>query len=287
MYKFPNLLITSYWLLITSIYILLILTVSRSAWLGALAVTAVFLLAVFTKLKLNPKEWQWKKTLQIKSGILASLLVAIGLVYFFNLTTFQLWNRAGSTASGLQRITVSCEENITLPERIGSVAELEQYGCRHINLEDKLYEKMAGNFVKEIDRPDPNVSIRAEIYRKSWNVIKENPLLGIGWGNSVSILGRDERGEALNSSNIFLEAWLGSGILGFLALVYIFVYAIIQSLRNFVRDNDGAKISGLFVLLCAVALLVPNLFNAGIFLGILWVFWGIAAGMVNKASYEI
>lgn len=261
-------------------YIILILTVSRSAWLGAVAVTAIFFVAVFTQLKLNPKEWQWKKTLQIKIGILISLALAIGIVYMFNLTTFQLWNRAGSTASGLQKITVSCASNVALPEKIGSVSELANYNCRHIDLENIDAEKQSGNFVKEINRPDPNVNVRARIYQKSWEVIKNNPILGIGWGNSGSFLGRDDRGVALNSSNLFLETYLGSGILGVLALVYIFVYILIQSLRGFRMGDSEQKIVSLFILLGVVALLIPNLFNAGIFLGILWVFLGIAVALL-------
>jgi hypothetical protein len=273
-YKILN---TFLYIILSTTYILLILTVSRSAWLGALAVTFVFLLAIFTQLKLSPKNWFWKKTFQIKMGILISFVIAIGAVSFFQLTTFQLWNRAGSTASGLQKITVSCASDIVLPEKINSVQDLDKYNCRHINLEEINSEKIAGNFVKEIDRPDPNVNIRAQIYQKSWKTIKENPILGIGWGNSGLVLGKDERGASFNSSNLFLEAWLGSGILGLLAVVFIWCYTIYRGGKSFLKSEGENKALGLFVLLGSIAILVPNLFNAGIFLGFLWVFWGVSS----------
>lgn len=275
-----------FYIILSTSYILLILTVSRSAWLGALAVTVVFLLIIFTQLKLNPKNWQWKKTLNIKMGIIISLLVSIGVVYFFHLTTFQLWNRAGSTTSGLQKITISCVGNASLPEKINSTDELVNYNCRHINLEDIQKEKDLGYEIREINRPDPNVNIRAQIYQKSWEVIKENPILGIGWGNSGLVLGTDERGVSLNSSNIFLETWLGSGLFGFLALVYIFIYIFIKSSIGFRTGGSERKIISLFVLLGAIALLIPNLFNAGLFLGILWVFLGIAVSLLESECVQ-
>jgi len=287
-FKIQNLSLLFLYILLSLSFILLILTVSRSAWLGAVAVAVAYLSIIFTQLKFNPKEWQWKKTLNIKIGILISLAIAIGAVYFFQLTTFQLWNRAGSTASGLQEITISCNnasrsECLAVPIKdklfLNNVSELEEYCCRHIDLEDIEKETNLGRFVTVANRPDPNINVRAQIYQKSWETIKTNPILGIGWGNSGSILGRDGRGVDLNSSNIFLETWLGSGILGFLTLVFIFGYVIIRSLAMFGRGNIDETVTGLFILLTAVAILIPNLFNAGIFLGFLWVFLGITASL--------
>lgn len=276
MSKFPNFKILFLYLILSTSYILLILTVSRSAWLGAVVVTVVFLVAIFTQLKLNPKEWQWKKTIRIKIPIIISLILSIALVYFFHLTTFQLWSRAQSTGSGLQKITVSCSSDIVLPSQINSVADLQPYDCRHINLEEINAERQRGNFVKEINRPDPNVNIRSQIYQKSWASIKAHPILGIGWGNSGLILGKDERGVSLNSSNIFLETWLGSGILGLLALVIIWCYTIYKGGTQFLKNEGDGKALGLFILLGSIAILTPNLFNAGIFLGFLWLSWGVS-----------
>lgn len=284
-FSIPEFLIlkTALYLLLTTSYISLILTVSRSAWLGALAVTFIFLMIVFTDLRFSPKKWQWKKTAQMKILIIFSILLSVAVVYFFNLTSFQLGNRAQSTGTGLQEITISCENGagdwksvpVVDPLVIENTNELEQYHCRHINLEDIDKEAASGRFVTVAFRKDPNVNIRQEIYEKSWVEIKNNPILGIGWGNISEILGRDERGAGLNSSNIFLEAWLGAGILGCLAFVAIWLGVIIRALRLFLNDDFEMKAVGMFLILGSIAIIVPNLFNAGLMLGFLWLFLGL------------
>ncbi|MFZ2976049.1 MAG: O-antigen ligase family protein [Candidatus Moraniibacteriota bacterium] len=261
-------------------YIVLILTVSRSAWLGAFAVTFIFLFTIFTNLKLSYKGWEWKKTIQIKLVIISALAIAIGAVYIFHLTDFQLGNRVQSTGSGIQKITVSCNvgnENFrSLPEEIENISELEKYNCRHINLEEINSEKSKGSYVTEIYRKDPNVSIRAEIYQKSWKEIKNHWILGIGWGNISKILGTDESGTPLNSSNIFLEIWLGSGILGFASFVIVVSYILVGAIKNyyFAKNLEG-RVFALFVIISWTGIMIANFFNAGIFLGFLWLWLGM------------
>ncbi|MFA7209246.1 MAG: O-antigen ligase family protein [Parcubacteria group bacterium] len=263
--------------LLVATYVLLILTVSRSAWLGALGVTFIFLFVIFTHLKIKPANWRWKETFKLKIGILTALVVSIASVYFFQLTTFQLGNRVQSTGSGLQKITVSCgqQEKFDGSETL-DLESLEKIGCRHIDLEDIDTEKAEGNFVTEVYRADPNISIRSVIYVKSWNLIKAHPLLGIGWGSISGYLGTDERGAGLNASNIFLEIWLGSGLLGLLSFVMLLVIILIRALQSFMQADRERKTVGLFLLLGFFAILIPNLFNSGIMLGYLWLFLGAA-----------
>lgn len=268
------------YLFLTIAYIALIISVSRSAWIGAIMVTVVFIINYFTDLKL--KNWKWKETINLKLKILAAFLFAIIYVYAFNLTDFQLFNRIQSARSGLQKITVSCNQESSLPvlpEKIGDISDLEKYGCRHINLEDIEKEKVAGNFIAEIYREDPNVNIRKETYQKSWQEIRGNPILGIGWGNIGEVLGKDERGATLNSSNVFLEVWLGTGILGLLLFISVWAYIFLRGIKLFKEEDLQKKTYGLFLILGFFALLVPNIFNAGIFLGILWIFLG--TGFIN------
>lgn len=276
--------VTDYQLLITKIllyfiviasYIILILTVSRSAWLGTFIATIIFLIAIFTNFKLH--DWQWKTTIKIKLGIICSLIISIAIVYIFHLTNFQLLNRIQSTGTGQQKITVSCMTDVNLPDKINDISELFNFGCRHIRLEETGIERMQGNFVKEIYRNDPNVQTRSEIYKKSWEQIKNNPILGIGWGSISSVLGQDERGAGLNSSNIFLEIWLGSGIIGFLAFIIFWFYIIFNAIKNFYYSSDSLqKTAFLFIVISWFGLTIANLFNAGILLGFLWVYMGIA-----------
>jgi len=263
------------YVLLTVLYIVLILTVSRSAWLAALATYVIFVWIFFTDLRF--KNWQWKETSLLKLKIISALVVAILFVYIFHLTNFQLLNRAQSTGTGEQKITVSCEKDNNLPDSIKEMTELEKYDCRHINLEEIEKEKVAGKFVTEVNRPDPNVNVRAEIYQKSWQEIRNHPMLGIGWGSIGPMLGRDGRGTTLNASNIFLETYLGAGVLGFLALICLFGYILFVSVKNYFYATDRlSKTLNLFIIVGWLSLVIFNLFNAGIFLGFLWVWFAIS-----------
>ena len=260
------------------IFITLILTVARSAWVGAVAVTTVFLFLVFTQLKMNYKFWQWKDTINMKLIIIPSFVLSVCVVYFLHLTNFQLGNRLQSTGSGMQEITISCQNEGLSPHKgdLVPVEELEKINCKHINLEEIESEKRSGNFVTEVYRIDPNVSVRGEIYKKSWQLIKENPILGIGWGNISAYLGTDNRGAGLNASNIFLEIWLGSGIIGLVAFTIAWMLIFLRAITFLFFAIQEEKALLLFILLGWFALTIPNLFNSGILLGFLWLFLGVA-----------
>ncbi len=282
--SFAMLRMTMLYLFLVPVYILLILTVSRSAWLGAGLITLIFLKAIFTNFSFRFSNWNSREFLRQLLFITGAAVVSFGAVYIFHLTSFQLFNRAQSTGSGLQRITIACNPRtvLELPEKIEDVSELEEYECRHINLEDIEKEKGEGFEIKEIYRTDPTVSIRSQIYQKSIEQIKQNPFFGIGWGNILNILGEDESGTGLNSSNIFLEVYLGSGIIGLLAFLAIWVYIFIKSVLYCIKDDFESKIIGFFAVSGLFALLIPNLFNAGVYLGILWIWLGVALSINLK-----
>lgn len=272
----------------------LILTVSRSAWIGGIIVvlgylklvllygenesqksTTSFWSSLWTMMK---QKWNWKGWIVESLKMVAILVLSLVIIFVFKLTNFQLGSRAQSSA-GLQKITIACANpDIAIPERINSLDDLSNYNCRHINLEDIQKEESAGNIVREVFRPDPNVGIRAKIYQISFDQIKAHPVMGIGWGSISQILGTDSRGAGLNASNLFLEVWLGSGLLGFLSIVILFGWICILSISKFVKRTD---IGGLvFVMLGLFAIIIPNLFNSGIFLGFVWVFLGVAVGLL-------
>ncbi len=258
------------YLILTAVYTLLVLTVARSAWLGAGVVSVLFFIFII---------WRYLKTKEVRifwipacAGM--TLIAAIILIRIFSLTNFELGNRIQSTGSGLQEITVACKnqesaDQLVRLERVERIEQLEPLGCRHINLEEIESEKAQGNTIARIKRDDPNVNIRAEIYQKSWEQIKEYPILGIGWGNISQILGMDDLGHGLNASNIFLEIWLGAGLIGLLSFIMIlsniFLTSYVLRLTSF----------GLFLALSLFAIIIPNLFNSGIMLGFLWMYLGI------------
>jgi O-antigen ligase len=179
---------------------------------------------------------------------------------------------------------VACESVATPPVAIGTTDELAAYGCRHINLEDIEREREAGYLVTEIDRRDPNIALRGQIYVTVSEVVQSHPFLGIGWGSISSILGTDERGAGLNASNIFLEVWLGSGLLGLAALVVLLSYfslRLLQGVMGASMTEEAMLAASLLSIL--LGLTVCNLFNSGILLGFYFMFFAVAALLVERA----
>ncbi len=256
-------------------FVVLIITVARSAWLGAVigAVTFAGLLLLSRRIR---------EGMVFVGTVAVSFVIALGLVWGLHLTSFQLGNRVQSVGSGLQRITVSCGQDVALPEKIGDVSELAAFGCRHIDLEDIEAEKVAGHFVKEIVRDDPNVSIRKEIYGKVWGLIREHPLLGIGWGSAAAFLGSDERGAGLNASNMFLEIWLGSGLIGLVAFVVFWFSVIAAAVYGWFRGEENMRPLFLFVASVWAGITVFNMFNSGILLGFFFLFLALGTLMMEN-----
>jgi len=265
----------------TTLFSALVITVARSAWLGAICVVVIYLLILFFSKRYNQlfiKHLSW---------ITATGILSIIIVFAFGLTSFELDNRIASTSSGLQEITISCEGGEQLyrkvPEMIDNVLELEQYGCRHINLEEIGIEESMGNTVMKIYRKDPNVVVRSQTYEQTIQYIKQRPFTGFGWGSSGKLLGTDESGTPLNASNIFLETALAIGLIGVSVLVIIFVTIIMGALKILrTSKEEKEKSVAIFAILGVVAIIVPNLFNAGLLLGFVWMFFGIVA-ILKKA----
>jgi hypothetical protein len=273
------------------VYAALVVTVSRSAWLGAFIVTFIFVFLILTGLRY--RHWQWAVA-GIQSAFLSlALVVSILLVMLIPLTDFQLGNRLQSTGTGLQEITISCEncakgsygpngcnwkpvpitDTLILPDN----ESLADYHCRHIDLEEIDHEVALGNFVTKAMRKDPNINIRQQIYGRSWELIQEKPIVGIGWGSIGDALGKDDRGTALNTSNIFFELWLGAGLLALISFIVILVLSSVRAISHFFYCNDYYERAVYACIFLGIfALIVPNLFNAGILLAYPWVFLAIA-----------
>ncbi|TSA45061.1 O-antigen ligase domain-containing protein, partial [bacterium] len=209
---------------------LLILTLSRSAWIGGAIVLLFFsFFSLFEK----------KEKLVLNNGKIRTVIVIFAIVFLSliailagKLSKFDIFDRARSTATSEQKITIACENSSTIPQIISSTDELANFNCRHINLEEIYFYKSQGKFVSEIYRKDPNVMTRGAIYRKSWEIIREHPILGVGFGTITQNLGADERGAGLNESNIFLQIWAGCGILGLIAFLAVIGYLFIYSFRR-------------------------------------------------------
>jgi O-antigen ligase len=252
----------------------LIVSVSRSAWLAAFA-------GIIFALSVGLYQWFFgrlttREAVFVKLRIVIPLLLAFFAVYTFQLTPFNIFDRGQSVTSGKQKITIACAGAVTLPETINNVEELTSYNCEHIRLEEISHRKAAGEYVTWIFRSDPNINIRRNIYEKSFGILKEHWFFGIGFGTISEYLGIDGRGMGLNASNIFLEVWLGSGIIGFLTFAIFWFGLGWKWLYKSFQEQTVLAVSLGAVWITAT---VFNLFNSGLFLG--WFFAMLAFLLVS------
>lgn len=263
--------------------LILVLSVARSAWLGMLGMGGCFALAVFLTFR---KQNASQQGIRLLAKTLFCVSLAFLVVPLFHLSRFDIFDRAIST-SGVQKITIACDRDdviLSLPEKIENEEQLSTKGCRHIFLEAVDTERATGKFITTIYRDDPNVSIRHSIYERVISIGMEYPLLGIGWGNIGAKLGLDERGAALNASNMFLEFWLGSGLLGLIAFSLFWFGEGFRAGKN-IFSQDLVKVSfSLFFFLAWIGITIFNLFNSGILLGFFFFFLGLGALLFGEES---
>ena len=290
-----------WWLALIGVVVLLTVTVTRSAWVASLVVAILFVLWIVARC--YRAQESWVTGLSKLFGVLLSIVISIAIAS--QLTAFSLGQRAVSTG-GWQTITIACMQPLVqpLPETILSLDDLAVYQCRFINLENISQEQQQGNLIATIKRPDPNVSMRSNIYSQVRGVLQVHPVFGIGWGSIGDTLGRDANGNALNASNMFLEVWLGAGILGALAFGLVWfgigilaVWNVWQDifnekflnippalLRPFPIETVSSSILLVFILLSWFGITVFNLFNSGILLGFIWVWLAVAVSVVTRKA---
>ncbi len=271
---------------LTLTFVVLIITVARSAWLGAVVLMLVFVSGLLFRRGISSFRKSFRKMFSFFFLMTLSFLLASGAVWGFHLSPFQFLNRIQSTGSGWQKITVSCfSADTALPQKLSDMSELALNGCRHILLEEIGQEERAGRFVQEVYRPDPNVSIRQEIYGKVWSIGKKHPFAGIGFGSISSFLGTDERGMGLNASNIFFEVWLGSGLMGLLALSIFLCLLVFRSWQWYREATEVLEYQfALFLLATLFGLTVFNLFNSGLLLGFFFAFLSFGALALERKT---
>lgn len=267
--------------------IVLILTVSRSAWLafaGGLIVLGALFAFEYLSGFLHARRKDVRILLKLFVGVPVVLVLALSTISLFSLTRFELDERLTSTGTGEQIITIACKEGSSHPTKVNDIAELLAYGCQHINLEEQASYQQQGYVIAEVERPDPNIHIRASLYQQTWTILQDNFFLGIGWGESVKAFGTDGRGAGLNSSNLFLEIWLGSGLiglLGFLVFWFGILYALVKRLIHKREITEGFWITVLTLLLW-IQVTIFNFFNAGLLSGIFIAFLILAAWYGEK-----
>ena len=274
---------------------LLILTLSRSAWIGTAAIIVFYL--IFNSYQKGNRGTRFtprRFANQFMTIFLISL-ISLAAIFFGKLSKFDIFDRARSTATNEQKITIACDDSSNIPQIISNIGDLAAYNCQFINLEEINLYKSQGKFVTEIFRKDPNVMTRSQIYKKSFEIVREHPILGVGFGTVTQALGTDERGSGLNESNIFLQIWAGSGILGLIAFTISILYLFIYSFRRIspvcplnriigcpiVRDDFEMKLY-IFMFIGLIALILPNLFNAGLLMGLFWLGLAVFVSIANQ-----
>ena len=269
------------WGLLFLVYSALIVTVARSAWIGV-CVTTVFFIACFLLRR------DWRGMLWHGAGIIVGIVGALVIVTVFSFTTFNIGDRVRSVGNGMQMITVACRSAdaataLTQRGQIDNVRQLATFGCRHIALEEIVQRRDEGFTITQVMRPDPSHGVRRIIYAKvvtlliqrSW----QKSIFGSGWGQTD--LGYDANGTRLNASNVFLEVLVNTGALGFCAFIVLLCSVFWRGIRGIVAIDaqNSLHIYAYFAIIGTIAFIVPNLFNAGILLGFIWVFLGMMAGL--------
>ncbi len=115
--------------------------------------------------------------------------------------------------------------------------------------------------------------MRINYWRDTIEIIKINPLLGVGLGNFNLIYSR-------YAHNSFLQFWAEAGLLGLTSLLW-FIWATIKSsadkLNSLVDDKER-----LVLISCLAAFLFHNLFDFSFFLPEVSLIWWAILGLLSK-----
>ena len=123
-----------------------------------------------------------------------------------------------------------------------------------------------------LDNPQNSITQRLNYWRTAIAVIKDHPLLGVGPGNFQEVFLKYKIGLSTNTRyahNIFLHTWAETGLLGFIALIFLIANFIIK-----------AKSKSRYILIAGLTFLFHNLIDNTYFIpeaGFLW--WVLLAAL--------
>lgn len=128
-----------------------------------------------------------------------------------------------------------------------------------------------------------STSVRLQVYEIAWNLIKENPVLGIGLGqfeqvyqvNAARILGfAPFEWVMIHPHNVFLAVWLNLGLLGFCAFLWILYRALGWI---FEENAQGRSVIALML----ISILIHGVFDSHLFKNDLaFEFWLLMAMLI-------
>ncbi len=141
-------------------------------------------------------------------------------------------------------------------------------------------------------RQDSSNSFRFNVYQSSFNMFKENWLLGIGCGNKNfrEIYGLYMRTgfDALSAYNIFLEIAVESGIFALIAFVGFIIANLIDGIKIILKSTDTKQVIFLSAAVISIcALMVHGLVDTVFFRPQLqFIFWTMAAVVTSIKKQE-
>jgi O-antigen ligase len=134
-------------------------------------------------------------------------------------------------------------------------------------------------------------SSRFEIWGTAWNILKKNPVFGVGSGNFIKLYDQnrpagshfDAKGEPHND---ILNCWLNGGVLGLLGYLCLFIVLILSGVRAWLKAPDENFLS-LGLAASAIVMLFQGLsqcYMTDAENG--WLFWFFAAGLTVLAQIK-
>ncbi len=124
---------------------------------------------------------------------------------------------------------------------------------------------------------DPTSRLRIKSWQVGWNILKNNPITGVGFNNlktvqkrEWSFLTKSHAGSGIDSS--ILTVMATTGVVGLFSFLWIWGIIGVKSIRNFIKHKDGfsigffAGLMGIFIHSFFVNTLFFNLFLPVLFL---------------------
>lgn len=248
------------WLVFLLNLITLIISVARASWVAFILILITFFsfsLILYIRKKITVKQLQL--SLKILGGVILTLCLAIILIKSLKLTRFNLVDRFESIYQGEHIITVAKKGE-------------EKF---KIDLEEIDHYRSLGYEIIEEKIEDVNVQSRVNAYSSNLEMIKEHPVLGQGQGSVIA-----KRGFIHNANNLFYEWWIGSGIFGLIAFWVLLLNPSRRPLqllffKSKTKLSKKARLKdfifNLFLIFGLINLIIPNLFNSGIFFIPFWI----------------
>lgn len=116
-----------------------------------------------------------------------------------------------------------------------------------------------------------SISMRADYWRQTIQIMRKHPLTGIGIGNF-------NLPDSRYAHNLYLQLWAECGILGIIAFLWLVIAGFIEGLKGYKTQDNGMPL--LLLLISIVIFLAHNLVDFTFFLPETSTSWWIILGMI-------